>query len=85
MCAQSLSRVRLFVTPWTVVQQAPLSMESSREEYWSKLPFPPLGDLPYPGIELASPASPALSGRFFTTELPEKPLRDSIFSNSTNK
>ena len=77
VCAQSLSCVRLFVTPWTVVQQAPLSMESSREEFWSELPLPPLGDLPYPVIELASPASPALAGRFFTTEPPEKPLRDS--------
>jgi len=44
-----------------------------RQEYWSGLPFPSAGDLPYPGIE---PTSPALAGRFFTTEPPEKPFRD---------
>ena len=41
-------------TPWTVVHQAPLSLEFSREEYWSGLPFPSPEDLPNPGIELAS-------------------------------
>jgi len=46
-------------------------MEFSRQEYWSGLPFPPMGDLPNSGIE---PASPALVGRFFTTEPPGKPL-----------
>ena len=64
-----LSRVQLFTTPWTVAHQAPLSMEVSRQEYWSGLPFPPPVDLPDPGIE---PVSPALAGRFFTTELPGK-------------
>ena len=48
------------VTPWTVARQAPLSMGFSRQEYWSGLPFPPPGDLPYPGIEPESPMSPAL-------------------------
>ena len=43
-------------TPWTVALQAPLSMEFSRQEYWSGLPFPPPGDLPAPGIEPVSPA-----------------------------
>ena len=43
-------------TPWTVAGQAPLSMEFSRHEYWSGLPFPPPGDLPDPGIEPSSPA-----------------------------
>ena len=52
------------MTLWTVGCQAPLSMEFSRQEYWSGLPCPPLGDLPDPGIE---PTSPALAGRFFTT------------------
>ena len=47
-----LSRVQLFVTPWTVVYQAPLSMGFSRQEYWSGLPFPSLGDLPDPGIRI---------------------------------
>ena len=46
-----LSDVRLFVTPWTVDYQAPQSMEFSRQEYWSGLPFPSPGDLPNPGIE----------------------------------
>ena len=53
---KSLSRVRLFATPWTVAHQAPLSMGFSRQEYWSGLPFPSPGDLPNPGIELGSPA-----------------------------
>ena len=52
---KSLSRVRLFVTPWTVAYQAPLSMGFSRQEYWSGLPFPSPGDLPNPGIEPGSP------------------------------
>ena len=46
-------------TPWTVARQAPLSMGFSRQEYWSGLPCPPPGDLPHPGIQPASPASPA--------------------------
>ena len=45
-----LSHVRLFVIQWTVAHQAPLSMEVSREEYWSRLPFPTPGDLPDAGI-----------------------------------
>ena len=49
--AKSLSRVRLFVTPWTVAYQAPLSMGFSRQDYWSGLPFPSPGDLPDPGTE----------------------------------
>ena len=48
---KSLSRVQLFVTPWTVAHQAPLSMGFSRQEYWSGLPFPSPRDLPDPGIE----------------------------------
>ena len=51
-----LNRGWLFVTPWTVVYQAPPSMGFSRQEYWSGLPFPSLGDLPHPGIEPGSPA-----------------------------
>ena len=61
------SRVRLFVTPWTVGDQASLSMGFSRQEYWSGLPLPPPGDLPNPGIESVSLSSPALTARFFTT------------------
>ena len=50
-CAQSLSCVQVFATPWTVAYQAPLSMKFSRQEYQSGLPFPSPGDLPDPGIE----------------------------------
>ena len=52
---KSLSGVRLFVTQWTVAHQASPSMGFSRQEYWSRLPFPPPGDPPDPGIELGSP------------------------------
>ena len=62
-----LSRVWVFATPQTVACQAPLSMGFPRQEYWSRLPFPPPGDLLYPGIESVSPGSPALAGRFLTT------------------
>ena len=61
------SYVRLTVTPWTVAHQTALSKGFSRQEYWSVLLFPSPGDLPNPGIETASLASPALAGRFFTT------------------
>ena len=53
---KSLSRIQLFVTPWTVAYRAPLSMEFSRQEYWSRLPFPSPEDLPDPGLEPRSPA-----------------------------
>ena len=68
------SYVQLLVIPWTAACQAPLSVEISRQEYWSGLPFPPPGDLPDPGVKPASPASLALVARFFTTEPPGKPL-----------
>ena len=74
MCAQSLSCIRLFATPWTVAHQAPRSMEFFRQKYWSGLPFLPPGDLPYPGIEPVSPAGSASTGGFFTTEPPAKPI-----------
>ena len=67
------SHVRLFVNPWTVAYQAPLSMGFSRQGYWYGLPFPSQGDLPDPGIELASLLSPALGGGFFTTSATGKP------------
>ena len=65
MHAQLLSYVQLFVTPWTVAHQAPLSMEFSMQKYWSGLPFPSPGGLPDPGIESRCPS---LAGEFFTTE-----------------
>ena len=70
VCARALSgfsRVRLFVTLWTVACQASLSMGFSRQEYWSGLPCPPPGYLPNPGIKPISFTSPALVGGFFTT------------------
>ena len=54
-------------TLWTVARQTPLSMELSRQEYRSGLPFLPPGDLPDPGIDPVSLMSPALTGGFFTT------------------
>ena len=71
MCVKSLSRVRLFATPWTVALQAPLSMGFFRQEYWSGLPFPSPGDLPNPGIE---PGSPALQADALSSEPPGKPF-----------
>ena len=64
-----LSQVQLFAAQRTVAFQTPLSMEVFRQEYWSRLPFPPPGDLHNPAIELASPAPPALADRFFTTSV----------------
>ena len=61
------SFVWLCVTIWTVACQVPLSVDFSRQEYWSALPFPPPGDLPNPGIEPKSLTFPALAGGFFTT------------------
>ena len=62
-----LNHVQLFATLWTVVHQTLPPVESSRQEYWRRLPFLPPGDLPDPGLEPTSLASPALEGRFFTT------------------
>ena len=73
MRAQLLSCVQVFVTPWTVARRAPLSMGFPRREYWSGLPFPSPGDLLYPEIKSASPATPELAGEFFTTEPSGKP------------
>ena len=67
MCCVVLSRfshVQLFATVWSIAFEAPPSIGFSRQEYWSGLPFPSPGDIPNPGIE---PGSPALAGRFFTT------------------
>ena len=62
---QSLSCVRLFETPWTEGCQAPLSMEFSRQEYWSGLPVPSPGDLPDPEIK---PGVPALQADYLLSE-----------------
>ena len=62
---------RLFATPWTVACQSPLSMEFFRQEYWSRLPYPPPGDLLNPGIE---PASPALQTDSLSVEPSGNPI-----------
>ena len=72
VCAQSPC-VQLFETPQTVAHQAPLSMGFSRQEYWSRLPFPPPGDLPDPEFQPTSLASPALASGIFTTAPPGNP------------
>ena len=68
---KSLGHAWLFATPWTVAYQAPLSMEFSRQEYWSGSPFPSPGDLPDPGIELGSLV---LQADTLPSEPPGKPL-----------
>ena len=64
---------KLFATPWTVAHQAPVSMEFSRQEYWSGFSVPTPGNLPDPGIESKSLESFALAGGFFTTAPCGKP------------
>ena len=74
VCVQLLSHVWLFAAPWAAAQQSLLFMVFSRQEHWSELPFLSPGDLPHPGIEVASLESPPLSGRFFTTVPPGEPF-----------
>ena len=84
--SESLSRVRLFATPWNIVHQAPPSMGFSRQEYWSAFPLPSPGDLPDPGIE---PRSPALQADALPSEpsgvaeeegsYSERGIRESVF------
>ena len=71
MKVKLLSRVQLFLTPWTPAYQAPPPMEFSRQEYWSGLPFPSPGDLPDPGIK---PRSPALQVDSLPAEPSGKPF-----------
>ena len=73
VCAQLVPCVWLFATPWTIAHQTLLSMVFSRQEYWSGLPFPTLGDLPDPGVKPKSLVSPALARGFFIIEPPGKP------------
>ena len=72
---QLFSRVRFFVTPWTVARQASSCMGLPRQEDWSGLSCPPPGDLPDAGIKPKSPVSPALVGVFFTSEPHGKPKK----------
>ena len=73
------SVMSLFRSPWTVADQASLTMEFSRQGYWSELFFPSPRDLLDPGIRLMSLASPALAGGFFTTVPPGKPSRAMVW------
>ena len=75
------SRVQLFVTLWAVAPQAPLSVEFSRQEHWSGLPFPPPVDLPNPEIKPMSLMSPALAGRFFTSSTTWKAHNEILLSD----
>ena len=74
-CAHLLNRVQLFVTPWTLALQAPLSVEFPRQEYWGGLPFPSPRNLPNPRIKLRPPALQADS---LLSEPPGKPNLSSI-------
>ena len=79
LCAKSLQLCPTLCHLGTVDHRAPLSMEVSREEYWSGLPCPPPEDLPDSGIELPSPATNScIAGRFFTAESLGKPIYDTI-------
>ena len=82
--AQLFSQVLLFVTSWTAVYQAPLSMGFSRQEHWSGLPLPTSGDLPDLGMEPVSLMSPALAGRCFIIEPPGKPSQLGCESESVS-
>ena len=73
VCAQLLSCVWLYTTPWTVTHQIPLSMGFFQQEHWCGLSFPPPGDLLDPGISHVSRIS-CIAGRFFTAEPPGSPL-----------
>ena len=66
-----LGCVQLFVAPWTLARQTPLSVGFFRQEHWSGLPLPPPGGIPDLEME---PVSPSLAGRFFATEPSEKPI-----------
>ena len=70
------SRVRLFATLWTVARQAPLSLGSPRQEYWSGLPCPPPGVLPHPGMEPVSTPSPALQVNSLPLSLWGSPIEE---------
>ena len=79
MAAHSLSHFRLFAASGSAPCQIPLSMEFSRQEYWSGLPFPTPGKFPDPGIEPMSLVYPALAGRFFTTSAPREAQEMAMF------
>ena len=69
-----LSHVQVFLTSRTAANEAPLSIQFSPKEHWSRLPYLPPRDPPNPGIKPTSPVSPALASGFFTTEPPGRPI-----------
>ena len=75
-----LGHVQLLATPWTIAHQAPLTMEFSKQEYQSELPFTTPQDIPDLEIELTSLATPPLASRFFTTVPPGKPKNSTEIS-----
>ena len=79
MKVKSLSRIRLFVAPWTAAHQVPLSMGFSRQEYWSGLPFPSPGDLPDPGLE---PGFPTLQADALPSKPPGKSEKPSALKSN---
>ena len=81
------SCVQLFVTLWTVAHQTPLSMRFSRQDYWSRLPCPPPGALPDPGVKPTSLISPALAGGlfFFFFFLPLAPPGKALFKSQPSQ
>ena len=78
-CCCLVAKSRPTVTPWTVAHQTPLSLGFSRQEYWSRLPFPSLGDLPDSGI---TPRSPALQADSLSLIHQGSPLYIVLFPNS---
>ena len=81
-CAQLLSCIRIFETAWTIAHQAPLSLEFSRQEYWSRLPFPSPGHLPDPKIKPTSLAYSVMAGGCFTTSFTwEAPVKNDVLSS----
>ena len=82
MKVKSRSRVRLFVTLWTVAHHGPLSMGFSRQEYWSGVPLPSPEELPNPGIE---PWSPELQADSLPSETPGKPIRITWRANKEHR
>ena len=78
-CMLSHSVMSVFATPWAIGCQAPQSMELSKQEYWSGLPFSTSGDLPNSGIKQPSPA---LASRFFTSVPPDKPIEGCIHTHT---
>ena len=77
--------VQLSETQWTIALQAPLSVGCSRQEYYSELPILTPGDLPNPGIQLVSPASPELAGGCFTSSATQEALKIQLININSDQ